>query len=51
MYHVLIINWQATYWKSALSHDYRSTIAGSFKNNFKIKKRKNYEIMKTEKQK
>ena len=29
---------------------YRSTIAGSFKNNSK-KKRKNYENMKTEKQK
>ena len=30
---------------------YRSTIDGSFKNNSKNKKRKNYEIMKTEKQK
>ena len=30
---------------------YRSTIAGSFKNNSKNKKRKNYEIMKTEKRK
>ena len=28
---------------------YRSTIAGSFKNNSKNKKRKNYEIMKTKK--
>ena len=30
---------------------YRSTIAGSFKNNSKNKKRKNYEIMKTKKRK
>ena len=29
--------------------DYRSTIAGLFKNNSKNKKRKNYEIMKTKK--
>ena len=32
-------------------HKYRSTIAGSFKNNSKNKKRKNYEIMKTKKRK
>ena len=31
--------------------DYRSTIAGSSKNNSKNKKRKNCKIMKTEKQK
>ena len=31
--------------------EYRSTIAGSFKNNSKNKKQKNYEIMKTEKRK
>ena len=30
---------------------YRSTIAGSFKNNSKNKKRKKYEIMKRDKQK
>ena len=32
-------------------NEYRSTIAGSFKNISKNKKRKNYEIMKTEKRK
>ena len=32
-----------------MDSEYRSTIAGSFKNNSKNKKRKNYEIMKTEK--
>ena len=31
-------------------HEYRSTIVGLLKHNLKNKKRKNYEIMKTEKQ-
>ena len=31
--------------------NYRSTMAGSFKNNSKNKNHKNYEIMKTNKQK
>ena len=32
-----------------MDSEYRSTIAGSFKNNSKNKKRKNYEIMKKKK--
>ena len=43
--------WQLVNLSRACGLVYRSTITGSFKNNSKNKKRKNYEIMKTKKHK